>query len=180
MSGTNLGTKRTCPKCGAKFFDFDKDPIVCPKCSHKFKAEAATKLSRSKGKAVKAAPASAKKKTFGESEEEALLKSMALPDEAMEDAPELEELEVEEDDGPEITSLEEIEEHQEEEEVDADGDDAEDEMYMNELAEESMMDDLEELLEEAEEDDEDEEEEEEDDDEDEDEDDDSPRSRKRR
>jgi uncharacterized protein (TIGR02300 family) len=27
-----LGTKRLCPHCGAKFYDLDKDPIVCPKC----------------------------------------------------------------------------------------------------------------------------------------------------
>jgi len=27
-----LGTKRLCTNCGAKFYDLDKDPIVCPKC----------------------------------------------------------------------------------------------------------------------------------------------------
>jgi uncharacterized protein (TIGR02300 family) len=27
-----LGTKRLCPHCGAKFYDLEKDPIVCPKC----------------------------------------------------------------------------------------------------------------------------------------------------
>jgi uncharacterized protein (TIGR02300 family) len=27
-----LGTKRLCPHCGAKFYDLQKDPIVCPKC----------------------------------------------------------------------------------------------------------------------------------------------------
>jgi uncharacterized protein (TIGR02300 family) len=27
-----LGTKRLCPHCGAKFYDLDKDPIICPKC----------------------------------------------------------------------------------------------------------------------------------------------------
>jgi uncharacterized protein (TIGR02300 family) len=27
-----LGTKRLCPNCGAKFYDLNKDPIVCPKC----------------------------------------------------------------------------------------------------------------------------------------------------
>jgi uncharacterized protein (TIGR02300 family) len=27
-----LGTKRLCTSCGAKFYDLSKDPIVCPKC----------------------------------------------------------------------------------------------------------------------------------------------------
>jgi uncharacterized protein (TIGR02300 family) len=27
-----LGTKRLCANCGAKFYDLNKDPIVCPKC----------------------------------------------------------------------------------------------------------------------------------------------------
>ena len=28
----NLGTKRACPHCGTKFYDFNKDEISCPKC----------------------------------------------------------------------------------------------------------------------------------------------------
>jgi uncharacterized protein (TIGR02300 family) len=28
----DLGTKRLCGNCGAKFYDLSKDPIVCPKC----------------------------------------------------------------------------------------------------------------------------------------------------
>jgi uncharacterized protein (TIGR02300 family) len=28
-----LGTKRLCGSCGAKFYDLSKDPIVCPKCA---------------------------------------------------------------------------------------------------------------------------------------------------
>jgi uncharacterized protein (TIGR02300 family) len=27
-----LGTKRLCASCGAKFYDLNHDPIVCPKC----------------------------------------------------------------------------------------------------------------------------------------------------
>ncbi|MBX3513539.1 MAG: FYDLN acid domain-containing protein [Xanthobacteraceae bacterium] len=26
------GTKRRCLSCGAKFYDLDKRPVVCPKC----------------------------------------------------------------------------------------------------------------------------------------------------
>ena len=32
LAKPELGTKRQCQNCGAKFFDLNKDPIVCPKC----------------------------------------------------------------------------------------------------------------------------------------------------
>ena len=32
----DLGTKRLCASCGAKFYDLSKDPIVCPKCETVF------------------------------------------------------------------------------------------------------------------------------------------------
>jgi uncharacterized protein (TIGR02300 family) len=31
-----LGTKRTCPSCAARFYDLLKNPIVCPKCGANF------------------------------------------------------------------------------------------------------------------------------------------------
>jgi uncharacterized protein (TIGR02300 family) len=31
-----LGAKRQCQACGAKFFDLNRDPIVCPKCGTVF------------------------------------------------------------------------------------------------------------------------------------------------
>ena len=48
MAKPELGTKRQCQACGAKFFDLNKDPIVCPKCGTVFqgaamRARAATK-----------------------------------------------------------------------------------------------------------------------------------------
>ena len=38
-----LGLKRQCMSCGAKFYDLNKDPAVCPKCGTAFQA---TTLSR--------------------------------------------------------------------------------------------------------------------------------------
>jgi len=31
-----LGTKRLCPNCGAKYYDLNHDPIVCPRCGTPF------------------------------------------------------------------------------------------------------------------------------------------------
>jgi len=31
-----LGSKRQCLSCGAKFFDLNRDPILCPKCGAVF------------------------------------------------------------------------------------------------------------------------------------------------
>lgn len=36
MARPQLGTKRLCPNCGAKYYDLDRDPIVCPKCHAAF------------------------------------------------------------------------------------------------------------------------------------------------
>lgn len=35
----SLGQKRACLKCSTKFYDFAKDPIVCPKCHAKMTPE---------------------------------------------------------------------------------------------------------------------------------------------
>ncbi len=32
MAKPELGTKRLCGNCSVKFYDLNKDPIVCPKC----------------------------------------------------------------------------------------------------------------------------------------------------
>jgi uncharacterized protein (TIGR02300 family) len=33
-----LGTKRVCASCGAKYYDLARDPIVCPKCGTVYQA----------------------------------------------------------------------------------------------------------------------------------------------
>jgi uncharacterized protein (TIGR02300 family) len=40
MVSAELGTKRTCPNCAARFYDLLKDPITCPKCGTSFVAAA--------------------------------------------------------------------------------------------------------------------------------------------
>ncbi len=40
MPKPELGTKRVCVACGAKFYDLQKDPAVCPACGTEQPAEA--------------------------------------------------------------------------------------------------------------------------------------------
>ena len=42
----DLGTKRVCPSCGARFYDLTKRPIECPKCAFSFEPEALYKQRR--------------------------------------------------------------------------------------------------------------------------------------
>src|SRR5215467_11495928 len=42
----DLGTKRVCPSCGARFYDLQKRPIECPKCAYSFEPEALYKQRR--------------------------------------------------------------------------------------------------------------------------------------
>ncbi len=36
MTKAELGTKRLCPNCGARYYDLNHDPIVCPRCGTAF------------------------------------------------------------------------------------------------------------------------------------------------
>jgi uncharacterized protein (TIGR02300 family) len=49
-----LGTKRLCAGCGAKFYDLNKDPITCPKCGTVY--EVAVVAPRGRPEAARAAP----------------------------------------------------------------------------------------------------------------------------
>lgn len=46
MSKPEWGIKRTCTTCAARFYDLNKDPIVCPKCGAENEKDV-TKLRRS-------------------------------------------------------------------------------------------------------------------------------------
>ena len=43
MAKPELGSKHQCQNCGTKFFDLNKDPIVCPKCGTVYQTTAAPK-----------------------------------------------------------------------------------------------------------------------------------------
>lgn len=40
MAKPELGIKRLCASCGAKFYDLNRDPITCPKCGTVFEVVA--------------------------------------------------------------------------------------------------------------------------------------------
>lgn len=61
------GTKQLCPECGAKFYDFKKDPIHCPKCDYEWPQAAPPKPRR--GAKAKAKEAEAKEAEEEEAEE---------------------------------------------------------------------------------------------------------------
>ena len=49
MAKPELGTKRLCGSCGAKFYDLSKDPIVCPKCGTVFESSRRWRRGRAAG-----------------------------------------------------------------------------------------------------------------------------------
>src|SRR5437660_10419304 len=54
-----LGTKRLCAGCGAKFYDLNKDPITCPKCGTVYEVAVVAPRGRPDAAAARAAAAAA-------------------------------------------------------------------------------------------------------------------------
>jgi len=54
-----LGIKRLCASCGAKFYDLSKTPIVCPKCSTVYEVMLPRAKADPRGSAAAAAPVAA-------------------------------------------------------------------------------------------------------------------------
>lgn len=48
MVKADLGQKRVCNSCAAKFYDLNKDPIFCPKCGTEYDAAAVVKTRRTR------------------------------------------------------------------------------------------------------------------------------------
>ena len=84
-----LGTKRVCPSCSVRFYDLQKRPIECPKCSFEFEPELLLKQRRTR------VPEEAKAKVEAATEDEEELEA-ADEEEAAETAGEEEELDEEE------------------------------------------------------------------------------------
>jgi uncharacterized protein (TIGR02300 family) len=88
------GIKRVCQSCAALFYDFDKSPIVCPKCGTTFDPEAVLKSRRNRVPiAEEAKPARPKVKDEADTEDEDEEEDEVLEDEDEDDEvlPEIEE-----------------------------------------------------------------------------------------
>jgi uncharacterized protein (TIGR02300 family) len=98
-----LGSKRQCQNCGAKFFDLNREPIICPKCGTVFQG-ATARAHRAEVKEEEAdepaAPPDAELVSLDEAD--AVEEKVAVVSE--------DDVEVEEDDAAEDTFLEEEEE----------------------------------------------------------------------
>lgn len=42
MPKEEWGVKRVCPNCSTRFYDLQRDPMVCPACDHGFSLESLT------------------------------------------------------------------------------------------------------------------------------------------
>jgi uncharacterized protein (TIGR02300 family) len=100
------GTKRTCQnnECGSRFYDLNRDPIVCPICQSVYKLDAAP------AEAVAAAPAPAKRPPPQpaealEGDEDALPAIEGDEEEAVAAEEDETFLEAEEEDGSDMTNI---------------------------------------------------------------------------
>src|SRR5690348_2733061 len=84
----DLGTKRACPSCGARFYDLTKRPIECPKCAFSFEPEALYKQRRGRQPepAASAVPANEAEDEESEDEDENE-EAETEEEEAVEEAP---------------------------------------------------------------------------------------------
>ena len=68
MAKPELGIKRRCSACGLKFYDFKKSPILCPGCTHQFDPEQLLKSRKGRAAAKPAAKAETEDSTLPEEE----------------------------------------------------------------------------------------------------------------
>ncbi|TVR78127.1 MAG: TIGR02300 family protein [Rhodospirillales bacterium] len=79
MAKPEWGTKRTCHNCGARFYDLQRDPIVCPVCSTVYDPgrQAKTRRAGVRG-AVAPVAAVVPEEAAEETEEEAVVEDEAV------------------------------------------------------------------------------------------------------
>ena len=53
MSEPEWGIKRVCPSCSIKYYDFNKNPIICPKCEFEFDPDLLLKSRKGRSIATK-------------------------------------------------------------------------------------------------------------------------------
>ena len=78
MPKPEWGAKRTCDSCGVRFYDLNKDPIVCPECGASFALDALLKPRR--GRAATAETPAEDAEVLDNDEDEAVLDDVAEDD----------------------------------------------------------------------------------------------------
>jgi uncharacterized protein (TIGR02300 family) len=107
-----IGIKRQCTHCGAKFFDLMKSPIVCPKCGTVYEVASMPARSSPRGRAVEEEE-DEQELQVAEAELSSIEEAPAADDEKVTAVPE-DDIEVEEDEAAEDdTFLQKEEEHSE-------------------------------------------------------------------
>ena len=53
VTKAELGTKRLCPNCGARYYDLGRQPIVCPRCGTEFEVAVSRARPQTAAKAPK-------------------------------------------------------------------------------------------------------------------------------
>lgn len=103
------GTKRTCqnPECGSRFYDLNRDPIVCPICETVFKldappAEAMAPAPAPEPRAKRPAPVASEEALEGDDD---ALPAIEGDDEAVAGEEDETFLEAEEEDGSDMTNI---------------------------------------------------------------------------
>ncbi len=104
MAKPELGAKRQCQSCGVRFFDLNKDPILCPKCGAVFHV---APLARA---ASRAAEGDEEAEVEKEAPETISLDEVAATEAKVEAADVDEDVEIEDEAGDDDTFLEEEEE----------------------------------------------------------------------
>jgi uncharacterized protein (TIGR02300 family) len=99
-----LGAKRQCQSCGVKFFDLNKDPILCPKCGAVFHAAPLARV------ASRAAESEDEAETEKEGVETVSLDEVAADENKVETVDVDEDVEIDDASGDDDTFLEEEEE----------------------------------------------------------------------
>ena len=69
MAKPEWGLKRTCLGCGARFYDMQREPIICPSCEAEFDPLALVRPRRARAAAASQAKAKAAKPETPEAEE---------------------------------------------------------------------------------------------------------------
>lgn len=103
MARPELGTKRLCSSCDAKFYDLNRDPVVCPNCGAQILLDGEPKP-ESKPAVVKPAEKPAPKDDETDDDEDVEIVSLedVEEDDDDEDIPEIADVEIEEDDETKI------------------------------------------------------------------------------